>query len=88
MEVIKKKICPKYFDEITSGKKKFELRLNDFSIKEGDALVLEEWDPDTGKYTGRTIARKVTHVFKFRVNKLFWPEEDVKGKGLQIISIE
>jgi len=50
---IKKKIWPKYFELVKSGKKKFEVRLADFRIKEGDILILEEWDPKTEKYTGR-----------------------------------
>ena len=32
------------FELVKSGKKKFELRLADFDIKEGDTLVLKEWD--------------------------------------------
>ena len=32
------------------GKKKFELRLGDFEVEEGDVLVLEEWDPKTKEY--------------------------------------
>jgi len=30
MAIIKKKIWPEYFDAVVSGKKKYELRLNDF----------------------------------------------------------
>ena len=57
MAIIKKKIPPEYFELIKSGKKKFELRLADFDIKEGDILVLEECDPKTRQYTGRTIEK-------------------------------
>jgi ASC-1-like (ASCH) protein len=42
MTTIRKKIQPQYFDAILSGKKNFELRLNDFDVKEGDVLILEE----------------------------------------------
>lgn len=42
MAIIRKKIQPQYFDAILSGKKNFELRLNDFDINEGDTMVLEE----------------------------------------------
>ena len=73
---------------VSSGKKKFELRLDDFEIKEGDMLVLEEWNPNTKEYTGRIIEKKVTYVAKFKIDKLFWPEEQVKEKGIQIISLE
>lgn len=88
MNKIEKKIWPEYFDAVVSGKKKFELRLNDFEIQEGDALFLREWDPKTKQYTGRTIEKKVTYVGKFNIDKLFWPEEDIKQKGLQVISLE
>ena len=37
---IHKKIWPEYFEAVLSGKKKYELRLDDFEIKEGDTLVL------------------------------------------------
>ncbi|MEK7514666.1 MAG: DUF3850 domain-containing protein [Patescibacteria group bacterium] len=88
MTTIRKKIWPEYFNEVLSGKKKYELRLNDFDVSEGDTLLLEEWNPQTKKYTGRTIEKKATNVGKFKIDKLFWPEKDVKEKGLQIISIE
>ena len=34
LAVIKKKIWPEYFELVLSGKKKFELRLNDFEVNE------------------------------------------------------
>jgi ASC-1-like (ASCH) protein len=88
MAIIKKKIWPQYFEAIKSGQKKFELRLNDFIVNEGDTLVLEEWDPQTKKYTGRSLEKKVTYVGKFKIDELFWPEKEVKEKGIQIISLE
>jgi len=88
MAIIKKKTWPKYFEAVASGKKKYDLRLNDFEIKEGDILVLEEWDPKTKKYTGRKIKKKATYVGKFRIDKLFWPKKEIEDKGLQIISLE
>ncbi len=88
MAIIKKKIWPEYFDDVASGKKKYEFRLNDFNIKEGDTIILEEWDPKTKEYTGKNIKKRVSHVGKFKIDKLFWPEEEIKEKGIQIISIE
>ena len=85
---IKKKVWPVYFEAIISGKKKYELRLNDFEINERDVLLLEEWDPKTQSYTGRAIEKNVTYVGKFQIDKLFWPEDQIKEKGLQIISLE
>ena len=87
--IIKKKIWKAYFDDVASGRKKFELRLNDFNVSPGDTLQLEEWDPDTKSYTGRTLTKTATHVLKFKPDELlFWPKEEIRGKGLQIISIE
>ena len=86
MAIIKKKILPEYFEAVFSGKKKYEFRLNDFDIKEGDTLLLEEIDPVTKEFTGRTIEKIVSYVGKFKVDELVWPEEEIKEKGLQIIS--
>jgi len=87
MKIIKKKIWPEYFEAVKSGKKTFELRLNDFEVKEGDILALEEWDPKTKNYTGRKIEKKVTYVGKFKIDELFWSEQEIKDKGIQIISV-
>lgn len=88
MAIIKKKIWPEYFEAVASGEKKYELRLDDTAINAGDTLLLEEWDPHKKVYTGRTTEKKVTYVGHFDVEKLFWPLEEVKEKGLQIISLE
>ena len=58
MAVIKKKIWPEYFEAVASGKKRYELRLNDFEINGGDIFILEEWNPKTKLYTGRKIEKK------------------------------
>lgn len=87
MAVVKKKTWPESFEAIKSGKKKCDLRLDDFDIEEGDTLVLEEWDPKSGTYTGRRMERKVSHVFKFELDK-YGQEDEIKEKGLQVISIE
>ncbi|MDD5192236.1 MAG: DUF3850 domain-containing protein [Candidatus Nanoarchaeia archaeon] len=84
---IKKKTWPEYFQEVLKGKKKFEIRLADFDIKEGDVLILEEYDPKTKKYTGRTIKKKVGFVTKFDIAKAY-PLEDIKRFGLWNIGIE
>lgn len=86
MAVIKKKIWPKYFELIKSGRKKFELRLADFKIKEGDTLVLEEWNPKTKTYTGRKLGRKVKYLFRFNLND-FGQAQAIVQKGLFIIQI-
>jgi hypothetical protein len=88
MSTIKKKILPECFDAVASGKKKFELRLDDFEIVEGDTLLLEEWDPVAKAYTGRSIEKKVTYVLPFRPDDFFGQEEEIKEKGMLAIAIE
>lgn len=87
MKIIKKKIWPEYFELVKSGKKKFELRLADFEIEEGDLLVLQEWNPNTKKYTGREIEVKPNYILKFDINK-FGQAEEIKKNGIYIIQFE
>ncbi len=84
---IDKKCVPSYFKDILSGKKRFELRLADWECKEGDILVLKEYDPEKKEYTGRTIEKKVTYILKTKDLNLF-KEKDVEKYGYQILSIE
>ncbi len=87
MAVIKKKIWPEYFELVAGRKKKFELRLNDFEVNEGDTLVLEEWDPKTKQYTGRKIEKKVDYILKFKLDD-FGQKKEIEQKGLQIIQLK
>ena len=88
MATIRKKTWPEFFEAVASGKKNFDVRLNDFEVKEGDTLVLEEWSPKTNAYTGRTIEKCVTYVLKVDPKNTFWPQEEIEEKGLQVISLE
>lgn len=89
MKRIEKKVHSEYFDQIIQGRKTFELRLQDFDIKEGDTFLLREWDKDKKEYTGRQVEKKVGYVGKWKVDDLtvFWPKEDIEEKGIQIISL-
>ncbi len=87
MPTIHKKILPQYFDLIALGKKKFELRLADFEVKEGDVLVLEEWDKVKNVYTGRKLEVTASYVLKTK-DCDFWLPEDVEKYGFQIIGFE
>ena len=81
---IEKKIWPEYFQAILDNKKKFDLRLADWEINEGDSLVLREWDPKKKKYTGRSLEKEVKYVLKVNETN-FWPKEEVDKYGYQII---
>ena len=87
MAVIKKKIWPEYFEKVSAGEKRFELRVADFDVEEGDILVLEEWDPKTQNYTGRKIEKKVDYVLNFKLDS-FGQKEVVEEKGLFVIQFE
>ena len=50
-----------YFEDVTSGRKTFEVRKNDRNFKVGDYLGLNELNPD-GKETGRSALFRVTYV--------------------------
>lgn len=58
------KIHPEYYKDVLLGLKKVEIRYNDRDFKEGDTLVLNEWNPETEKYTGCQVKRKVNNVYK------------------------
>jgi len=90
MNKIEKKVWPEYFQHILDGKKTFEVRLNDFEIKEGDMLVLKEWDSDTKEYSGRELEKKVGYVGKWKIDDLtvFWSREAIEDKGIQVISLK
>lgn len=81
-----KKIWPKGFKLVKSGKKKFELRVADFRVKKGDVLILEEWNPKEKKYTGRKIIRKAGYVFKFNLDD-FGQKKEIEKRGLYIIQL-
>ncbi len=56
------KIWPEYFDDVSSGVKRYEVRRNDRDFKVGDELHLREYNPSSDAYTGRTCLAKVIHL--------------------------
>ena len=68
------KIRPVYFQEVLSGNKKAELRINDRNFRCGDYLLLREWEEG---YTGPKIIVVVTHVLP--VEKL------ISGAGIWVV---
>ena len=82
-----KKTWPDYFQKIWEGKKTYETRLADWECKEGDILVLREWDPETKDYTGRVLEKKVTFVAKTK-DMDFFSKEDVDKYGFQVIAFK
>lgn len=58
------KTWPEHFDAITQGLKTFEVRRDDRAFNVGDTLRLAEWCPRRREYSGRVIAREVTHILR------------------------
>jgi hypothetical protein len=71
---------------VERGEKTFEVFLgNDFEPQPGDLLTMEEWDPDTNKYTSRGITRKVTHVLNTK--RAQFSDDDVQRHGLTVCGL-
>lgn len=58
------KTLPPYFAASKAGIKKFELRKNDRGYQVGDTLLLEEYDPPNGGYTGQVLLKRVTYLLE------------------------
>jgi len=87
MAEIKKKTWPELFQKILDGNKNSDVRLADFKIDEGDMLILEEYNPKTKKYTGRTIKKKVKNLTKLNLAD-YNSIEEIKKYGHWLIEFE
>ena len=85
---IEKKIWPDFFEKVKNGSKTFEYRLADWKAKEGDALILREWDPKTKDYTGRQITKKIGYVLNLKDIPEFQSQENADKYGYMIISLK
>jgi len=84
---IRKKCWPELFQKMLEGKKTTDVRLADFNIKEGDILVLEEYNPKTKQYTGRILKKKVKNLNKIRLTDYHSPEQIIKY-GYWVIELD
>lgn len=85
--IIKKKCWPELFEKVLSGKKNADVRLADFDAKEGDILVLEEYDNVKKEYTGRKIEKKIANLNKVNFTE-FNSTEDIKKFGHWVMELE
>lgn len=74
-------IYPEYFDAITSGKKRFEVRRKSRGFKVGDILILKEND---GTDTGRKIKAEVIYI----LDDPNFCKEDYVILSIQLIQIQ
>lgn len=56
------KVHPARFVDLLVGRRTVEIRPNDRGYREGDLLVLCEYDPIEDCYTKRALRRTVTHI--------------------------
>lgn len=56
------KTWPEHYQGIASGKKKFEVRKNDRPFEVGDTLILQEYNPDTKRYTGQESTFQISYI--------------------------
>lgn len=56
------KTWPNGFKAMWDEVKRYELRRDDRGFEAGDRLILREWNPDTKRYSGRSIHAQVTYV--------------------------
>ena len=56
------KLATSWWADVTSGKKRFELRKNDRGYKVGDKLLMQEYA--AGAYTGRSILADITYMLE------------------------
>lgn len=88
MTTFEKKAWPDLFEKVKSGRKNFDLRLADFKCREGDILVLKEWDPKTNKFTGKILKKKIAFILKTKDCEKFWSKKEIKKYGFQIFSLK
>jgi len=88
LKIIKKKAWPVLFEKVLSGKKKFDIRLADFDIKEGNILILEEYNPKTKQYTGRIIKKKVGYILSTKSMEKMYSKKEIEKYGFNIIQLE
>ena len=58
------KIRTEYYRAVLAGKKKFELRRDDRGYQVGDEVILEEWDPEKERNTGRWQQVVISYVLR------------------------
>jgi len=90
MAIITKKILPEWFDAIESGKKKYELRLADFDIQDGDTLRLEEWIGEgvDRTFTGRFLEKKINYVRKVDLAGWVKNQPELNDKGFYVLQFD
>jgi len=56
------KVWMDFWQDLTSGRKTFEVRKDDRGFNVGDTLILKEWQPMLERYTGKELVVTVTYL--------------------------
>jgi len=84
---ITKKIFSESFNKILSGKKKFEVRIeDDCKFEEGDILILKEID-NNRNFTGREISKEIKFISRTKDAK-YWDAEKINKYGFAILGFD
>lgn len=76
-----------FFEAFLAGQKRHDLRDNtDRNFMVGDAVMLEDYDPFKGKYSGRCLAMEVTYITGRETPCAF--SSAVLAKGFVILSLK
>lgn len=51
-----------YFEDVWDRRKSFEVRLNDRGFKQGDHILMREYDPRLDVYSTRSILVEITYI--------------------------
>lgn len=62
MTIHEVKITRRYYKDVSSGKKTFEIRKDDRHYETGDLLALQKYDYNKDKYTGNIIVCEITYI--------------------------
>lgn len=72
---------PRYFADTVAGIRTYDLRRDDRGFQVGDELLLREYDPDAGAYTGRTHRVRIVHMMRHTEFSGLAPRYVVLGLG-------
>lgn len=56
------KTWPDYFKDVKEGRKSFELRRADREFEVGDTVILQEYDPDKSRYSGKELHKRIIYI--------------------------
>jgi hypothetical protein len=58
------KSWPRFYQPIAEGVKTFDIRKDDRGYAVGDDIVMEEFRPGVGEYTGEKLTRRIVYILR------------------------